>query len=84
MTKPARRIYPFLHSGHVLIGFLRPMGSIETIQAIAEQRSDLLSVELMPRITRAQSMDALSSMATISGYKAALLLPTGCPVCFPC
>src|SRR5215467_12534611 len=56
-----------------LIGFLRPMGSLQTINDIADRGVTSFSVEMMPRTTRAQSMDALSSMATISGYKAVLL-----------
>jgi NAD(P) transhydrogenase subunit alpha len=57
----------------VLIGFLRPLGSLETIQEIAAKGVTSFSVELMPRTTRAQSMDVLSSMATICGYKAVVL-----------
>ena len=50
---------PCFGPGQVLIGFLRPLGSIETIRAIAGQGVTSFSVELMPRTTRAQSMDAL-------------------------
>ena len=57
----------------VLIGFLRPLGSIETIREIADRGVTSFAVELMPRTTRAQSMDALSSMATIAGYKAVVI-----------
>src|SRR5579871_5718330 len=64
---------PLFHRNQVLIGFLRPMGSLETIQEIAAAGVTSFSVELMPRTTRAQSMDALSSMGTICGYKAVLL-----------
>src|SRR5206468_9807582 len=53
----------------VLIGFLRPLGSLEIIQEIAGKGVTSFSVELMPRTTRAQSMDALSSMGTICGYR---------------
>ena len=66
-----------------LIGFLRPLGSIETIREIAEQGVTSFSVELMPRTTRAQSMDALSSMATICGYKAVILAADTLPRLFP-
>src|SRR6266478_233299 len=61
---------PLFRSGQVLIGFLRPLGSIESIREIAAKGVTSFSVELMPRTTRAQSMDVLSSMATICGYKA--------------
>src|SRR5579863_5846465 len=53
---------PLLRRGQVLIGFLRPMGSAEIVQQIAGAGVTSFSVELMPRTTRAQSMDALSSM----------------------
>src|SRR5437764_455426 len=64
---------PLYKSGQALIGFLRPFGGVETLQQIAKAGVTAFSVELMPRTTRAQSMDALSSMATICGYKAVLL-----------
>src|SRR5713101_3363285 len=64
---------PLFHPDQVLIGFLRPLGSVETVTAIANEGVTAFSVELMPRTTRAQSMDALSSMATIAGYKAAVI-----------
>src|SRR5260370_26941197 len=55
---------PLFHRDQLLIGFLRPLGSLETITEIANKGVTAFSVELMPRSTRAQSMDALSSMAT--------------------
>jgi NAD(P) transhydrogenase subunit alpha len=64
---------PLLRRGQALIGFLRPMGSAEIVQQIAQAGVTAFSVELMPRTTRAQSMDVLSSMGTICGYKAVLL-----------
>src|SRR5258708_17722392 len=64
---------PLFHRDQVLVGFLRPLGSVETITEIASKGVISFSVELMPRTTRAQSMDALSSMATICGYKAVLI-----------
>jgi H+-translocating NAD(P) transhydrogenase subunit alpha len=72
-----------LRPGQVLIGFLRPMGSIETIRDIANKGVTSFSVELMPRTTRAQGMDALSSMATICGYKAVILAADTLPRLFP-
>ena len=74
---------PLFHKDQALIGFLRPLGSLETIQEIATKGVTAFSVELMPRTTRAQSMDALSSMATISGYKAVLLAANALPRMFP-
>jgi NAD(P) transhydrogenase subunit alpha len=64
---------PLLRPGQALIGFLRPMGSAGIVQQIAQAGVTSFSVELMPRTTRAQSMDVLSSMGTICGYKAVLL-----------
>jgi H+-translocating NAD(P) transhydrogenase subunit alpha len=74
---------PLLRPGQVLIGFLRPLGSVETVQEIASTGVAAFSIELMPRTTRAQSMDALSSMATICGYKAVLLAADRLPRLFP-
>ena len=69
--------------GQTLIGFLRPLGSAEVLQEIAATGVTAFSVELVPRTTRAQSMDALSSMATICGYKAALIAAERLPRIFP-
>jgi H+-translocating NAD(P) transhydrogenase subunit alpha len=64
---------PLFRRNQLLVGFLRPFGSAQVVQQVASTGVTAFSVELMPRTTRAQSMDALSSMATISGYKAVLL-----------
>ena len=69
--------------GQVLIGFLRPLGSAEVVEQIAQAGATAFSVELVPRTTRAQSMDALSSMATVCGYKAVLLAAETSPRIFP-
>ena len=74
---------PLLRRGQVLIGFLRPLGSADVIQEIAQTGATSFSVELMPRTTRAQSMDALSSMGTICGYKAVLIAADTLPRIFP-
>jgi proton-translocating NAD(P)+ transhydrogenase subunit alpha len=74
---------PLYRNGQVLVGFLRPLGSIETIREIASKGVTSFSVELMPRTTRAQSMDALSSMGTICGYKAVILAADKLPRIFP-
>jgi H+-translocating NAD(P) transhydrogenase subunit alpha len=71
--KNGKEDLPLFRRDQVLIGFLRPLGLAETVQQIAATGVTSFSVELMPRTTRAQSMDALSSMATISGYKAVLV-----------
>ena len=64
---------PLFHRDQILIGFLRPFGEREVAEEIARAGVTSFSVELMPRTTRAQSMDALSSMGTICGYKAVLV-----------
>ena len=74
---------PLMRRGQTLIGFLRPLGSAEVVQQIAQAGVTSFSVELMPRTTRAQSMDALSSMATCCGYKAVLLAAETSPRIFP-
>src|SRR4051812_16495810 len=55
---------PLMRPNQILIGFLRPLGALEPMQQIAARGVTSFAVELMPRTTRAQSMDALSSMAT--------------------
>ena len=74
---------PLLRRGQVLIGFLRPLGSSDVIQKLANTGVTSFAVELMPRTTRAQSMDALSSMGTICGYKAVLRAADTHPRLFP-
>ena len=81
--KTGKADVPLYRVGQVLIGFLRPFGSIETIQEIATKGVTSFSVELMPRTTRAQSMDALSSMATVCGYKSVVLAADKLPRIFP-
>ncbi len=74
---------PLMRRGQLLIGFLRPLGTLSVIEEIAHTGVISFSVELMPRTTRAQSMDALSSMATICGYKAVLVAGVTLPKVFP-
>jgi H+-translocating NAD(P) transhydrogenase subunit alpha len=74
---------PLLRRDQVLIGFLRPLGSLTTIQEVAATGVTSFSVELMPRSTRAQSMDPLSSMGTLCGYKAVLIAADTLPRLFP-
>jgi len=69
--------------GQVVVGFLRPLGSAEDTGKLAATGVTSFAVELVPRITRAQSMDALSSMATVSGYKAVLMAANTSPRLFP-
>ncbi len=74
---------PMMRNGQVVLGFARPLGTVATLQEIANRGVTAFSVELMPRTTRAQSMDALSSMATICGYKAVVLAANTLPRMFP-
>jgi len=74
---------PLFRRGQAIIGFLRPLGSREVVEEIAATGVTSFAIELMPRITRAQSMDALSAMATVSGYKAVLIAADTLPRFFP-
>ena len=69
--------------GQAVIAFLEPLTAKEAMQELASRGVHAFSMELMPRITRAQSMDALSSMATIAGYKAVLMAAMELPRMFP-
>jgi len=81
--KTGRDDLPLLRAGQILIGFLRPLGDPRTVEEIARTGAIAFAVELMPRITRAQSMDALSSMATVAGYKAVVVAADILPRMFP-
>lgn len=74
---------PLMRRNQLVIGFVRPLGSREMLQEIATTGASAFSVELMPRTTRAQSMDALSSMATVSGYKAVIIAADTLPKLYP-
>lgn len=72
-----------LKEGAVLISFLNPLGNPAIAQRLAERKITAMSMELIPRSTRAQSMDALSSQASIAGYKAVLIAAAALPKYFP-
>ncbi|MBN1826916.1 MAG: Re/Si-specific NAD(P)(+) transhydrogenase subunit alpha [Candidatus Eisenbacteria bacterium] len=74
---------PLLRGGQALIAFLEPLADPEAAEKVAGTGVSLFSMEMIPRITRAQSMDALSSMANIAGYLAVLLGATTLPKFFP-
>jgi NAD(P) transhydrogenase subunit alpha len=74
---------PLIRRGQTIIGFSEPLTALKEAAELAERGANLLAMELMPRITRAQSMDALSSMATIAGYKGVLLAAVTLPRMFP-
>jgi NAD(P) transhydrogenase subunit alpha len=69
--------------GHYLVSFLEPLTEPTLLKELAQRGVTAFSMELMPRISRAQSMDALSAMASIAGYKAVLLAATHMPRMFP-
>jgi NAD(P) transhydrogenase subunit alpha len=72
-----------LAPGAVLVGFLQPLTAADTIRALAEAGVTSFAMEAIPRISRAQSMDALSSQATVGGYRAALIAAQELPRFFP-
>jgi NAD(P) transhydrogenase subunit alpha len=72
-----------LREGSVLVCLLRPLSHLDLVRALAERRVTSFSMDLVPRTTRAQRMDALSSMATAAGYKAVLLAAASSPRFFP-
>jgi NAD(P) transhydrogenase subunit alpha len=72
-----------LHPGQVVIGMCEPLWNPAAAKELAERGVTLFAMELIPRITRAQSMDLLSSMATVAGYRAVLLAATTLGKMFP-
>ena len=72
-----------LKSGSVTLGFLKPLDAPAALVPAIQQGATLFSMELIPRISRAQSMDALSSMATVAGYKAVIMAADCIPRLFP-
>ena len=72
-----------LRSGTVLIGYLRPLADPDLVQALASSGVTSFSMEAIPRVTRAQRMDSLSSQATVGGYRAVILAAEALPKFFP-
>jgi NAD(P) transhydrogenase subunit alpha len=72
-----------LREGSVVVGLLLPFAALDSVRRMAARRVTSLSLDLLPRITRAQSMDVLSSMSTIAGYRAALLAADALPRLMP-
>ena len=83
VRKPSSDEVGRLRSGQVLVGFLEPLTDQAGIERLAERGVHAFAMESIPRITRAQPMDALSSQATVSGYKAVLLAADRLPRFFP-
>jgi NAD(P) transhydrogenase subunit alpha len=83
VNRPPAEAAGHLKPGAVVLGFLRPLDEPAAMWPFAERGLTSFSMELVPRITRAQAMDALSSMATVAGYKAALMAAERLPRMFP-
>ncbi len=81
--KPSAPVLGAVRPGTTLIGFFNPLGDPEYVQTLAKAGVTALAMEMIPRITRAQSMDALSSQSNIAGYKAVLLAAAELPKFFP-
>jgi NAD(P) transhydrogenase subunit alpha len=83
VRKPSREEVERLREGQLLIGFLEPLTDPEGIAQLTERGVHAFAMESIPRITRAQPMDALSSQATVSGYKAVVIAADRLPRFFP-
>ena len=83
VNRPSANDFGRLNRGAVVIGFLRPLDEASALLPAVDRGVTTFSVELIPRITRAQAMDALSSMATVAGYKAVLIGASHIPRMFP-
>jgi NAD(P) transhydrogenase subunit alpha len=83
VNRPEPGDFNKLKPGAVIIGFLKPLDEPAALEPIIERKLTAFAMELVPRSTRAQSMDALSSMATVAGYKAVLIAATRLPRMFP-
>lgn len=83
VNRPPAEDMTVLREGAVVLGFLRPLDEPEALQPLVNGNLTAFAMELVPRITRAQAMDALSSMATVVGYKAVILAADHLPRLFP-
>ncbi|HEX7295160.1 MAG TPA: Re/Si-specific NAD(P)(+) transhydrogenase subunit alpha [Pyrinomonadaceae bacterium] len=83
VNRPSAEDFQQLRNGSVVIGFLRPLDEPSALSPAVNGGVTTFAVELIPRITRAQAMDALSSMATVAGYKAVLIGASYIPRMFP-
>jgi NAD(P) transhydrogenase subunit alpha len=83
ITRPAVADVAELPAGCALLTFLQPAGAADLLRALADRRVDAYSFDLLPRTSRAQTMDALSSQATVTGYRGALLAAERLPNFFP-
>jgi len=83
VNRPEPADFAAMKQGAVVIGFLKPLDEPAALEPIISRKLTAFAMELVPRSTRAQSMDALSSMATVAGYKAVLIAAARLPRMFP-
>jgi NAD(P) transhydrogenase subunit alpha len=83
VNRPSQEVFAALKKGAVVLGFLRPLDEPEALTPALNHGLTTFAMELVPRITRAQAMDALSSMATVAGYKAVIIGASHIPRMFP-
>ena len=83
VNAPSVEIVASMSEGTILVSFLSPLTSPNLVRALAASKITGISMEMVPRITRAQSMDALSSQATVAGYKAVLIAADHLPKFLP-
>ena len=83
VRRPESAETALLQSGAILVAFLDPVRNLDTVRALAGGRVSSFAMEMMPRITRAQDMDALSAMSTVAGYHAVLMAAVRLPRFFP-
>ncbi len=83
VQRPPSSAWEKFREGAVLVGMLQPLGSPELVRELARRKVTSFALEALPRISRAQPMDALSSQSTVAGYKAVLLAAAALPKFFP-
>ena len=83
VNKPSMEEVNGMKEGTIFIGFLNPFSSADILRKMAERKITSFAMEMVPRITRAQRMDALSTMSTVAGYKAVLIAANACGRFFP-
>jgi NAD(P) transhydrogenase subunit alpha len=83
VQRPPIDLVPSLREGAVVIGVIQPLANADLVRRLAERRATVFALERMPRITRAQAMDVLSSQSNLAGYKAVLIAATSLGRIFP-
>ena len=83
VTPPSKAEAEMLKEGSTIISFLYPLANLEAVKALSARKATAFAMELIPRISRAQPMDALSSQSNLGGYKAALIAAETLPRIFP-